>query len=190
MEITYEITPDDLFSYSKGTSKGTNIYTYNAVFMSVLVMLFLFGDILLAVVAAFKNDGSIKVDSVNILPRGIIALVIIGIYYVVVMKLSKQWFRRAAKNVTGKNGFFCEHKIVLADDGFTETTHVNRNFASWEGVENVQETASYITITLRSTSRYFIPKRAFSSTDDTRAFVDTAQRYINEANVPRQPNVD
>lgn len=184
MEIKYEITPDDLFYYSKEASKGTSLYTYSAVFMTVVVVLFMLADVLMAVLAAIKNDGSIKVDAANILPRCIAALIISGIYYVAMMTLSKGLFRRSAKNATGKNGLFCKHTIMLATDGFTETTHVNKTFISWEGVEDIKETASYLIIGPRLGARYFIPKRAFSGPDNIRSFVETAQKYIDDANVP------
>ncbi|MEP6849898.1 MAG: YcxB family protein [Acidobacteriota bacterium] len=189
MEITYEITPDDLFRYSKESAKEISIYVYNGVFMGVLLALFVFGDILLAVYAAFKNDGSIRVDSPNILPRAGIALVIWIIYYAGLMTMGKWSFRRSAKKATGENGLYCEHTIQLTDDGFTETTHVNRNIISWKAVQHIKETANYIVITLRLTSRYLIPKSAFSNPDDIRTFVETVEKYVLDANPPLESNV-
>ncbi len=190
MEITYEIIPEDITYYSKEAVKGTSTYTFNVIFMSVLVVLFMLSDMLLAVVAVFKNDGSIKIDSINILPRLLIALVILTIYHMALMTLSKRAARKAASNVTGKNGVFCEHTIKLTSDGFTETTHVNQNFASWEGVEKITETPNYVAITYRLGSSHFIPKRAFANAADIKAFVDTAQTYLDEANIPPPPRFD
>ncbi len=81
------------------------------------------------------------------------------------MAFSKRSARKVG-STTEKNGLFCEHSLLVDENGLTETTHVNRNFVSWEAVEKVSETANYVTIHIRLGSGYFIPKRAFSSPDD------------------------
>ena len=81
----------------------------------------------------------------------------------------------------GKNGLFCEHILELDDAEFTETTHVNRNFLSWETVQGVAETKSYVTLLIRAGSSYFIPKRAFSSPEEIKDSVSIAQNNIERA---------
>jgi len=186
MEIKYEIVATDITYYSKEAAVGTRFYTIQVVILCSVTILFMLSDMILAAVSTITNDGSINVRSLNMLPRLLISFVILGIMYFGLITFSKFAVRKA-HTVAGKNGLFCEHTITLKEDGFTETTEVNRNFHSWEGVEKITETKNYVAIHIRLGSVYFIPKRAFSGEDQIEAFISTISTNIEIAGVPKPP---
>jgi hypothetical protein len=188
MEIEYEIVPTDITYYSKEAAVGTSTYYFQVIYICTIGILFMISDLILALVAVIKNDGSIEVQSIHILPRLIIYFAILGISYVALMTFSKAMARKAMNISTGKNGLFCEHTITLDEKGFNETTEVNRNFLSWECVDKITETKNYVSLRVRLGSSYFIPKRAFSSADEIKAFVSTASKYIEAAQIPPPPD--
>ena len=175
MEIKYEIVPEDITYYSKEAAAGTKLHSIRAFIFCAVVMLFIFSDIILAILSITKADGSVLITSV--LPRALIGLTIMGISYVTLITISKREARKVA-TTSGKNGVFCEHTVTLDENGFTETTDVNRSFHAWEGVEKITGTPSYLTIHIRLGAGYFIPKRAFSSIEEQRAFVATVQKRL------------
>ncbi len=63
-------------------------------------------------------------------------------------------------------GFLTEHKILLAENGLTEVTEVNRSEAYWNGIYNVLSTKRYIFIYTSKLSAHVIPKRSFRSKAD------------------------
>ncbi len=157
-------------------------------FTSLIVLLFMGSDMILAVISTLKNDGSITVTSFNIVPRFIVGITISVMIYFVFTAYSKSAMRKAMTDMTAKNGLFCEHTITLDEKGFTETTEVNRNFASWEGVDKITETKNFVNIGLRLGPTFFIPKRAFTDENHVKVFVATVNSYIDHASIPPPPD--
>ncbi len=183
MLITYEIVPADVAAYTAEGVRTTNFYTIYTVLLCVLVVAFMLSDMMIAVVAVAYNDGTIHVGSFHMLPRLLIAWgIILGIY--ISGKLLSRKAARKMKSTAGKNGFFCEHQMELDEKGFTESTHVNRSFNSWEGVDKVTETASYIIFQIRLGPAYIIPKRSFNSKADLRAFFDALPADLTKTLLP------
>lgn len=180
MEIKYEIVPEDITYYSKEAAVRTSFLTLQAIMWVVMILLFMMSDMLMAVLSVFLNDGSVKIYSVNIIPRMIVGMTLMGISYVALMTFSKKAAKKF-QETSGKNGLFCEHTLELGDAGFTETTHVSQNFISWEAVKEIEETKNYVALLVRAGSSYFIPKRAFSSSEEIRDFVSIAQNHIEKA---------
>jgi hypothetical protein len=179
MTIQYEITPDDFRRFAIEAAKATTLYTVYTVILVAFAVLFMLSDMLLALVAIAYNDGSVKVDGFNMLPRLIIGWVIIGIV-VIGGKIWGNWTFKKALAVSGKNGLFGEHTMTLDDAGVTESTEVSRNFCSWEGVEGLAQTPNFIALSVRLGSRYFIPKSSFSSKDDLHQFIKAAESRLPE----------
>lgn len=175
MEIKYEITADDILNYSREAAKGTTMQTIQVLLINAVFLLFVFSDIILAVLSINKADGSILITSV--LPRSLVGMAILVIANVTFIAISRRAARKIA-NTSGKNGVFCEHMITLDENGFTETTDVNRCFHAWEGVEKITGTPNYLTIHIPLGMGYFIPKRAFSSIDEQHAFVAEVQKHL------------
>ena len=187
MEIKYEIVATDITKYSKEAAAGTTSLHIQVVILCSIVTLFMLSDMILAALSTIRNDGSINVVSYNMLARLLISFAIMGISYLAVITLGRIAARRIETTTTGKNGLFCEHTITLDDSGFTETTDVNKTFHSWEGVEKITETDSYVTIHIRLGAGYFIPKHAFSTENQIKTFVSTVTTHIEAASIPSPP---
>jgi hypothetical protein len=179
MNITYEITPADVHLYSAEAEKGTSLFKVYSRLITILIILFVFGDILVGFVSVAYNGGSARIDAVSMVPRIIIAVMIMGILFIG----SKLWSKHAMKkflSTPGKNGCFCEHTITLDDEGFTESTEVNRGFQSWEGVEGVTQTDHFVTIKIRLGAGHFIPKRIFASKGHVYDFIEAVESHLPE----------
>ena len=185
MQIKYELLPEDLVHFSKEAAKGTSQHTVQVILFTVVILLFILSDLLLSMAAVFLNDGSIRVESVHIIPRAIVALALIGVTYFALMATSRKAFRRVAAT-PGKNGVFCDHTIQLDEAGFTETTDVNKAFYAWDTVEEITETKSFVLLKVRMGATYMIPKRAFSSPEEIAGFIATAQTHLASA-TPHNP---
>ncbi len=186
MEINYDLKPEDLTYYSKEGARGTSINTIYVIIITSIAILFMISDLLIAMVAVAKNDGSIKLESYHMLPRLLIVFAIMGITYFTLMTVSKRSVRKAA-NSPGKNGLFCQHTLTISDEGLAETTHVNRNFYLWEGVDKITETANYVAIHIRLGSGCVIPKREFRSLVEKESFVGCVRNNIAAANSHTSP---
>lgn len=187
MILKYEVTPIDLQRYYKDILTGMTVYTLYTVVVVALTILFMMSDMFIAVAAVFYNDGSIKVDSVHMLPRFIIVLTISALLWLILNVYSKRALAKTAAT-PGKNGQFCEHTITLDDQGFTEETEVNRNFHSWEGVDNIRETQHNVIIQVRLGSGYFVPKNSFRDADEKAAFIRTVNDHL-ERNKPQAKEI-
>ncbi|MFZ1699271.1 MAG: YcxB family protein [Pyrinomonadaceae bacterium] len=177
MEVKYEFTPDDTVAYSREGQTGTSFHTAQVIMYIGIFLLFIMADILMAVVATFQNDGTITIMSPNILIRFAVGLVILFGSSALLMIIAKRQARRM-RQATEMNGVYCEHVIMLDENGFTEVTDVNRHFHSWQSVEKVSETETFLMIHVRLCCAYAIPKRAFPDDRAQREFLKEAQSSV------------
>lgn len=177
MEINYEITPADFARFTKETVRRTTPYFAMVVCNTLVYVVFLFADVLLAILAMFKNDGTIRINDPQLIIRVIIGmLIIIGSYFA--LTLYGNYTLKKAFAAPGVNGLFCEHNLVFEDAGFTESTHVNRNFHAWESVDKIAETEGFVSIFVRLGGAYFIPKRAFPTKQAVLDLIESAPADI------------
>lgn len=129
MQITYELTPDDLAVFSKESAPQNTPQHYTLIaFFTGLMLLFISSDLLFAFYVSYEGQ------PLHFFARVAIALTIIAVFSVTMMALSRYLFRKAQKNSSGPNGLFCEHTITLDTPGFTEVTHLNRCFHAWSSI--------------------------------------------------------
>lgn len=181
MQISYELTPDDLASYSKEMAPQNKPQHYFLVaFYAGLMLLFLFSDMLFAFFVSYEGK------PLHFFARFGIAAAILAIFYLTAMTISKYSARKAQKT-PGPNGLFCEHTITFASDGFTEETHVNRCFHTWSSIEKVAESKNFVSIQLRLGYPYAIPKRIFSEESQAKTFISTVEKHIESSRIPPPP---
>lgn len=191
MHIRYELTSDDLLTFSKEAIKGTSYYNVQVAIFAIVGLIFMSSDLLLIVASVFLNDGSISVGDplLMILIKLVLWLVLIVLLVAVLTFFSKREMNKSLV-ARGINGVFCEHLVELAETGFTESTAVNRGFHAWKGVESIRETESLVLITVRLGSIYIIPKRAFGSDEERSAFTSAVNGHIVQASVPPPPTYE
>jgi hypothetical protein len=76
---------------------------------------------------------------------------------------------------TSGGSILCHDELALTDDGVKITTPFWRSIHQWEGVVAVEEAADHVFLKVDTVAAYTVPRRAFASNDDFRAFVRTAQ---------------
>ena len=103
MEIKYEIVPTDIAHFSKEAARGTTSNTIQTIIICTIGVLFIFSDLIFALLAPIMNGGSIEFRSVYLLPRIIAYFAILAISYSVLMTVSKASTQKVLNNVKGKN---------------------------------------------------------------------------------------
>ena len=83
--------------------------------------------------------------------------------------------RRLLQDERPDRGQLGRHRIVLSDDGVTESTAVNESRTSWAGVDRVEESPDYIFIYTSPAGAHVIPKRAFGDPQGADAFYRLAR---------------
>jgi hypothetical protein len=175
MEVKFELTAEDLALCRKETAKKTPGFLLHLWGFILVYLLFILADILLSMLLTVSQTTSL---GLNLLIRSLVG---IGLLLFVIF-VSNSVARRAAAKISAidaPNGLFCEHTFAIDESGFTETTHVNKNFGAWAGVERVDETDNFVVITVRLCCTHFIPKRAFASSDEIRTFIKTVRNHIS-----------
>ena len=67
------------------------------------------------------------------------------------------------------------HRVVLSEDGLTESTAVNESRTAWAGVDRVEQSQDYIFIYITPATAHVIPKSAFSDPQEAEAFFRLAR---------------
>lgn len=175
MELKYELTPTDLVEYQKESSKKGTSHVAQVLVFGAVIVLFTISDVVLSLFLTITPTTSL---GLNLLARSTTGLVLLGVTYVVLMAIAKRQATKASVTL-GPNGVFCEHTFAIDESGFTETTHVNKNFGVWAGVEGVEVTLSFVVVKVRLCCNYFIPRRAFANDEEIRTFVTTIRGYLS-----------
>jgi hypothetical protein len=95
-------------------------------------------------------------------------------------KINRYFIKKNVEGVLaeGKNkGVIGRHKITLNESGLTETTIVNSEFRTWQGIERIEENDIYIFIYISANSAHIIPKKAFANNNLMKDFIDLANSY-------------
>jgi hypothetical protein len=171
LEVEYEITPADLFSFQwraisrSAVARRARRKVYLYVFIAFLV---------LALLPAISSDGFV-------LPRAnlIWVLIVFPIVVLISWYLERRHTRRAIlellKEEKPGRGQLGGHKISLKETGLVESTAVGESRTSWAGVHRIEQDQDYIFIYTAPNAAHMIPKRAFSSLQEAEAFYQLAR---------------
>ena len=169
MEVEYEITYDDLYSFYWRAGNRSPIlrrqrrWVYIYFFLSFLFFAFLPAS---AEVFALSRAGLLWL------------LVIFPAVAFIVWHLDRRKTRRAiVELIVDDNpgrGQLGPHKISLNEKEVVENTAVGESRTLWAGVERVEQNQDHIFIYTTPTFAYIIPKRAFRSVQDAKSFYQTA----------------
>jgi len=82
----------------------------------------------------------------------------------------------------GRNrGILGEHVLEVTPDGLLERTDVNESLFRWPGFHKIRETRRYLYLYVTDVQVHLVPKRAFASPTEMRAFQDEIQRHTTVA---------
>jgi hypothetical protein len=73
------------------------------------------------------------------------------------------------------------HQISVSSDGLHEVTEYGEGRLKWSGVSDLEETPDHIFIYTGAAAAYIVPKRAFASPEQSRAFLEAVRSYWQAA---------
>jgi hypothetical protein len=113
-------------------------------------------------------------------PMFFIEIIFLAVYLPIVF-YTRMRMKRLIMNYPKENtGILGEHKILLLENGFNESTTVNDSFHSWKGVSRIDSNDEYIFIVIDNPHVHLIPKRNFNSLDDALKFEETMKDLFDK----------
>jgi hypothetical protein len=160
LKIIVDITKEDIWSFNKYALRYNYKGKFN--FYSTLFAIAVLGISVLEL----KEESLLRII--------IVSVISIPLAYLIMAFLLKFYI---TKRATSSKGVLGEHVIEISVDGLKETTDVNDSFHSWKGIVGVVQNKDYIFIYINPSTAHIIPKRFFSSKDESRQFFNSALMY-------------
>ena len=89
--------------------------------------------------------------------------------------LVRRAIRQLLKDERPDRGQLGRHRLILDQDGLTESTAVGESRTRWAGVDRVEQNREYIYIYTSPAAAHVVPKRAFSTPEQAEAFYRLSQ---------------
>lgn len=179
MQVNYELTTEDFVEFQQIVSRQNKVTINTGRVIGVVFVLLILADFIYCVAT-----GLIQFNGKSILLYLFGRFLLQFLFLIAAAKFltwSSQKLIDKATDLTGKNGVFCEHKIILDEDELIEITDINTSRYSWKGIGEITENEKFIVIPINLSASYTIPKRYFSSPQHIKEFVDTANEYKQNA---------
>lgn len=104
------------------------------------------------------------------------------LYLLPVLSISYLVVLNKIRKLPDKDGSLLGYKkFIFNDECLIEETKYNRNEYRWKGVKSIESNQKYIFIFVDNMAAYVIPKRYFSSENETNSFIATLNNYMNKA---------
>ncbi len=81
-----------------------------------------------------------------------------------------------------RNALIGDCRAEVSEEGFTEESNTRRTLIKWKGIYRVSATPRFVRIHASSLSVHLIPRRAFSSREDSETFLKIARHFYDAAN--------
>lgn len=170
MEVEYEITPDDLYSFQwraatrSRMAKRARRKAYLYLLVSFLV---------LALLPAIGPDG-LDLSRTSFMWIVVAFPVVASIFWLLDRRQTRRAILELLQQEKPGRGQLGAHKISLNETGLLESTVVGESRTSWGGVHRIEEDQDYIYIYTGPIAAHIIPKRAFSSLQEAKSFYHLA----------------
>jgi hypothetical protein len=166
MEIEYELTPDDLYTFQwravfaspRGRRARRNVY-----------LGWLLAVVLFAIVPAIGADG-FTFSRVSFTFIAIAVPVVFLFQWCLERWLVGRAIRQLLKEERPDKGQLGRHRLVLSEEGLSESTAVGESRTTWVGVDRVEQSPDYVFIYTTPSAAHVIPKRAFRDPQQAEAF--------------------
>jgi YcxB-like protein len=171
LEVDYEITRDDLYAFQ-----------WRAVFESArsrrarrtAYLLWLLAILLFAIVPAIGPDG-VTLSRVSFTFIATSLLVALLLQWCLERWLVRHAIRQLLASERPNRGQLGRHRLILGDDGLTESTVVGEARTRWAGVDRIEQSPDYIYIYTSPAAAHIVPKRAFPNSEQADAFYRLSQ---------------
>jgi hypothetical protein len=166
LEVEYEITREDLYAFQwravfespRGRRARRNVY-----------LGWLLAVLLVAIVPAIGADG-FTVSRVSFAFIAIGVAVAFLFQWCLERLVVRRAIRQLLKDERPDKGQLGRHRLVLNEEGISESTAVGESRTRWAGVDRVEENPDYIFLYTTPAAAHVIPKRAFKDLQEAEAF--------------------
>ncbi len=166
MKIKYNLTEEDYLSFSLYHAKHSEA-TRKSLRTQLLIFPMLFLIIAFLYTWIFKQP---------VLWPLIIFAVLSLLWIVLYPKYFYNFVRRYAKNMlqeAGNNGLLGDHVMTFSEKGIVDSTSSGKTNRDWADIINLKENDDYLYIYSSKTTAYIVPKRALTSVEKTRDYIQT-----------------
>jgi membrane protein implicated in regulation of membrane protease activity len=166
MGVEYELTRDDLYAFQ-----------WRAIFASPrgrrvrrrVYLLWLLAVLLFAAVPAIGADGFV-ISRVNFTFLVVAFPIVVLAQWFLERRLMRRAILQLLKEEKPGKGQLGKHRMVVSEDGVSESTVVAESRTSWAGVDRIEQNPDYIFIYTAPVAAHVIPKRAFRDMQEAEAF--------------------
>ena len=171
MEVTYELTPEDVWHYQRYYRRHKA--GLRPVFVYLLFGLAGFVCVSGSFVAweAWSRYGRVEWN--------ILLPLLIGVY--IAARLLPPSKARMIKMHRQRPGVFSQHTYQISPEWFFQKTPVSESKDAWAILMSLEEDGDYLYYFRTKANAYIIPKRAFTSYSEAQVFLDTSRRYWEAA---------
>jgi hypothetical protein len=168
MNINYEITGDDLWSFNKYVMFNIPKFRRSFIVNLISIPFILFG------VGIF-----LRFSLINLIFSVVIAT---AVYYFFAMALMK---RKIIKLNRKKEGVLGNQSMEVSYTGVKVTTKESSSEISWKKIRNIVDAKQHIYFFLTDQFAYIIPKRVFTTGSDLDQFLNNAKSFLDKYGVKK-----
>lgn len=186
MEINYELTTEDFVEFQKIVTRQNKTHINIGRTIGVVFTLLILADFIYCLVT-----GLIQFNGKSFLLYLFGRFLLQFLFLIAAAKAlywGSQKLADKATNKIGKNGVFCEHRLVLDEDELIEITDVNTSQFSWIGIGEITENEKFVVIPINLSASFTVPKRYFTDSKHLKEFIDTANEYRQNAQLRFNPS--
>jgi hypothetical protein len=115
----------------------------------------------------------------------VVFFITLSLFWIVGFPFYYRWaIKRNAKKIyaaSKSKGILGEHQLTVEPNGIATWSPANESKIAWYGVERIESDDQYIYIYTSPLQAHVIPKRAFSSVEEAKSFLEAAQTYRSAA---------
>jgi hypothetical protein len=166
LEVEYELTREDLYAFQwRGVFESPRGWrARRSAYLGWILAVLLF-----AIVPAIGADG-FRISRVSF-GFIVIALPVVFLFQWCLERwVVRRAIRQLLQDERPDRGHLGRHRLVLGEDGLTESTAVGETRTRWTGVDRVEQSPDYIFIYTTPSAAHVVPKRAFSDPEQAEAF--------------------
>src|SRR6185369_7166056 len=155
LEVEYEITPDDLYSFQwravcqSPSLKRDRRKVYFVLFLSWAIMSF---------VPVIGSDG-LDLSRFDLIWLATTFPPIAFLVWLYERRKTRRSIQELIEKEKPGRGQLGSHKISLNEQGLVESTAVGESHISWAGIDRIEQNEEYIFIYTAPTAAHVIPKR-------------------------------
>jgi len=169
--VEYELTRDDLYAFqwraAFHSARGRRVRRTSYIIWIVVILLF-------AVVPAIGPHG-VTLSRIDVTSILIFLPLAFLFQWCFERMLLRHAIRQLLKDERPDRGQLGWHRLVLTEEGLTESTAVGESRTTWAGVHRVEQNRDYIYIYTAPALAHVVPKRAFASPEQAERFYQLSQ---------------